>query len=91
MLCLVAFGFAYAPRVAQVTVGGIGLVCMVVLVAMMALLFMISPEKMDLWFAFLKPLGIAIWLLLPAVAVVSIAGWVRYCRKASRGVSGRVG
>lgn len=90
LLCIVAFGFAYAPRAAQITVGSIVLAWLALFAAMMIVLFRIGPEELDLWFAFFKPLAAAIWLVLPAMIVVSIAGWLRYYRNASGGVSGRV-
>ncbi len=81
ILCSVAFGFAHAPRIAQVTVGGVGLVTILGLVAMLVVLQRIGPDDLDLWFAFLKPLYVMIQLLLIAFVVVSIIGWVRQARK----------
>ena len=80
-LCIVAFGFAYAPRIAQITVGGVGLVLLFLFSVMMIVLRRIGPDDLDLWFAFLKPLSVLLWLLLLAVVVVSIVGWLRRFRR----------
>ena len=80
-LCMVAFGFSHAPRATQIILGGLLLVFIILLAFVMCSLLFITPEQLDLWMSFLKPLGVACWTILSAVVLVAFIGWARFFQK----------
>lgn len=81
LLCLVAFGVYYTPRIIQVIVGGIvGMLVLLSGVILFVFLFM-RPNALDRWITFVQPVPMVFLSILVGLVVVSIVGWVRIFRK----------
>jgi len=80
LLCVTAFGVAFAPRIAKVLVISLFAVQLLLSGVMYAILLILGPERLDLSRVPWKALSIACGLSVAVLVAVSVVGWGRYFR-----------
>jgi hypothetical protein len=84
-LCVVAFGLYFAPRIATITIICWGLLLQFLSIVVVLIIPYIGIENGDTWFMFLKMIFAMSIILLVALVLVSVFGWVRYYRGIIKG------